>query len=678
MPYLHLPVQSGSNDVLARMNRTYTKENYLALVDRLRTAIPDLALSTDIIVGFPGETEADFEDTLEVVRTARYSQAFTFIYSPRVGTPAASMGDQVPRTTVQPRFDRLVELVQRSAHESNLPLVGTVQPVLIEGTSKRDASALMGRTPTNRVVHAPVPEDVSAEDLAGRIVPVVIDEAQTWFLSGTLSDTLAATPPDSRVHSSLCRPLRAEEAAMSDTVFGIIAPHPPIMVRAVGGSRADVTEASLEALGMAAKALARYEPDTLVVMSPHAPALADAIAVEGHDRLRGTLGDFGDPVPREWAGDPDLANGLVAEMAALGLPCVMRSGSYLRPAWLDHGTLVPLSFLDPHQSFALVVVSLSSLPYGAHRHVGKAARAAASALGRRVAFIASGDLSHRLTPDAPAGFSRRAADLDSAIVACVQEGRLGELDAIDPELIDAGGECGLRSFIALGGFAGDDPIATRVLAYEGPWGVGYLTALVGDAALQLHDTLEPDAAHRATPAAGDKGGAAGEPESEIVALARRAIESYVRDGRRLDAPSLAGGEWPGRAGAFVSLHRQGRLRGCIGTILPTRDSLAEEVAANAVEAATRDPRFPTLDASELVDLDVKVDVLHAPEACTLGELDPERYGVIVSSGWRRGLLLPDLEGVDDVESQVDIAMSKAGIRPGEACSFERFRVDRYT
>ena len=465
---------------------------------------------------------------------------------------------------------------------------------------------------------------------------------------------------------------------MSDTVFGIIAPHPPIMVRAVGGRRADVTAASLRALDAAAETLARYAPDTLVVMSPHAPALADAIAVEGHAHLRGSLADFGDPVQREWAGDTELAEGLLAEMGSLGLPCVARSGSYLRPGQLDHGTLVPLSFLDPHQSFRLVIVSLSGLPYGAHRRVGEAAWAAAAALGRRVAFVASGDLSHRLTPDAPAGFSRRAADLDAAIVACVRDGRLGELDAIDPGLIEAGGECGLRSFIALGGFAGIDPVATRVLAYEGPWGVGYLTALVGETALELHDALTPDAARDATPAAGDKGGTAGEAESEIVALARRAIESYVRDGRRLDTPSLVGDEWPERAGAFVSLHRQDRLRGCIGTILPTRDSLAEEVAANAVEAATRDPRFPTLDVSELADLDIKVDVLHAPEACSPNELDPERYGVIVSSGWRRGLLLPDLEGVDDVESQVDIAMSKAGIRRGEACSFERFKVDRYT
>jgi AmmeMemoRadiSam system protein A len=171
---------------------------------------------------------------------------------------------------------------------------------------------------------------------------------------------------------------------------------------------------------------------------------------------------------------------------------------------------------------------------------------------------------------------------------------------------------------------------------------------------------------------------AGAPESEIVALARQAIESYVRRGEIIGTPLLTAADLPVRAGAFVSLHRGGQLRGCIGTILPTRDTLAHEVVGNAVEAATHDPRFPALDVGELDDLDISVDVLYAPESCTIAELDPARYGVITSSGWRRGLLLPALDGVDDVETQVRIAMSKAGIRAGEPCSYERFRVDRYT
>ncbi len=179
--HLHLPLQSGSDRILAAMNRRYTQADYLALVARLYEAMPDLALTTDLIVGFPGETEADFEETMNTVRAASYDAAFTFIYSPRSGTPAATMPDQVPKGVIQPRFDRLVAEVQASALTKNLPLVGTVQRVLFEGTSKRDASVLTGRTAGNKVVHVRSPVD-----LAGSFADVLIEDAQTWFLLGSL------------------------------------------------------------------------------------------------------------------------------------------------------------------------------------------------------------------------------------------------------------------------------------------------------------------------------------------------------------------------------------------------------------------------------------------------------------------------------------------------------------
>jgi tRNA-2-methylthio-N6-dimethylallyladenosine synthase len=184
MPYLHLPMQSGSDRILKAMNRHYTAEHYLGLVDRLRTEIPDIALSTDIIVGFPGETDDDFDATMRAVEAARYDQAFTFIYSPREGTPAATMGGAVTREVAQERFDRLVDAVQRSAFDRNLPYVGTVQEILVEGASKRDTSVLTGRTPTSKVVHAPVPALDTAEALAGTLINVEIESAQTWFLAG--------------------------------------------------------------------------------------------------------------------------------------------------------------------------------------------------------------------------------------------------------------------------------------------------------------------------------------------------------------------------------------------------------------------------------------------------------------------------------------------------------------
>ena len=166
----------------------------------------------------------------------------------------------------------------------------------------------------------------------------------------------------------------------------------------------------------------------------------------------------------------------------------------------------------------------------------------------------------------------------------------------------------------------------------------------------------------------------------LVELARETIESYVREKRTIKSPEELVPEMQGRAGTFVSLHDgRGNLRGCIGTIEPQQPTVAQEVIQNAISAASRDPRFPPVQPEELEGLDIKVDVLTEPEPIdSMDQLDPKRYGVIVESGWKRGLLLPDLEGVDTVEYQVDIAMRKAGIRPGEQMQMYRFEVKRYT
>ena len=193
MPALHLPVQSGSDAVLAAMNRRYTRAHYLELVRKLREALPEIALSTDIIVGFPGETAKDFEDTYRLVDEVGYHQVFTFIYSKREGTPAASVDDPTPRDVIQGRFDRLVDLVQKRAFEANQVDLGSTVDVLVEGASKRDAGLLAGKSPKNQTVHAPLPEGASIEELAGTTVRVRIDEAKTWYLAGEVAG--GAVPP---------------------------------------------------------------------------------------------------------------------------------------------------------------------------------------------------------------------------------------------------------------------------------------------------------------------------------------------------------------------------------------------------------------------------------------------------------------------------------------------------
>lgn len=184
MPALHLPVQSGSNRILEKMNRKYTREHYRKLVAKLRDVRPDIALSTDIIVGFPGETEADFEDTYSLIGEIGYHQVFTFIYSKREGTPAASMPDNTPHEVIQARFDRLVDLVQKRAYELNQSDLNSEVEILVEGSSKRDSGLLSGKTPKNQTVHAPIPKGSTIEELSGTLLRVHIEEAKTWYLSG--------------------------------------------------------------------------------------------------------------------------------------------------------------------------------------------------------------------------------------------------------------------------------------------------------------------------------------------------------------------------------------------------------------------------------------------------------------------------------------------------------------
>jgi tRNA-2-methylthio-N6-dimethylallyladenosine synthase len=184
--HVHLPLQSGSTRLLKAMRRTYSREKYLALVDKMRAAIPDLAFGTDIIVGFPGETEDDFRETLEVVEEVRYDNAFTFVYSPRAGTEAAGMEDQVPHEVKIERMERLVDVVQRIAREKNEGRVGTLEQVLVEGTSRTDPSLFRGRTRRNTMVNFAGPAE------PGELVDVRIDSATSTTLRGTLNSLVAA------------------------------------------------------------------------------------------------------------------------------------------------------------------------------------------------------------------------------------------------------------------------------------------------------------------------------------------------------------------------------------------------------------------------------------------------------------------------------------------------------
>lgn len=180
--HLHLPVQSGSSRLLADMNRKYSKEQYLQLVDKIKAAVPDISLTTDIIVGYPGETEEDFEETLDVVRKVGYSSAYTFIYSKRTGTVAAARQEQIPKEVVKERFDRLLQTVGKMSNQQAMKFLGKTVDVLVEDTDEQDSSLVTGRMGNNMLVHFP-----GCADLIGSIVKVNLKECKGFYFIGEMA-----------------------------------------------------------------------------------------------------------------------------------------------------------------------------------------------------------------------------------------------------------------------------------------------------------------------------------------------------------------------------------------------------------------------------------------------------------------------------------------------------------
>ena len=449
------------------------------------------------------------------------------------------------------------------------------------------------------------------------------------------------------------------------------APHPPIVVPEVGGADLADAEATVRAMIALREKTAALDPDTIVLLSPHSPLARSQMGVSLAAKYKGSLAYFRAPQVRvDVDGDVRLAEALMERAAAHGIP-VTQTAAEGEIFDLDHGAMVPLVYLTGalERPCRLVVLSFSYLDMDEHVRFGRAVGEVLMAAEQRIVYVASSDLSHRLIPGAPAGYDPRAAQFDHAIAETFASGDWESMLNIDQGLVSVAGECGYRSLAVLSGVvaayeAPGGRTQNRLLSYEGPWGVGYL---VGEIEL----TPPPGgAAAQDAPAGADP----------LVVLAREAVESYVRERRVLDPGPLPGLEQR-RAGVFVSLHLpDGSLRGCIGTTQPTRPGIEDEVVHNAISAATRDPRFYPLRADELEGLDISVDVLgEAAEVSGPDQLDPKRYGIIVrAADGRQALLLPDLEGVDTVDQQLQITCRKGGIDPErDAYRIFRFEVERH-
>ena len=452
-------------------------------------------------------------------------------------------------------------------------------------------------------------------------------------------------------------------------------PHPPLIVPEIGRGEERKIQATIDAYREAMRRAAALQPETVVVTSPHATMYADYFHVSPGDGAEGDFGGFRAPeVKFSVTYDTAFVKALSSECQKAGVP-----GGTIAPREprLDHGTMVPLYFLRQFTSdFKLVRIGLSGLSPLTHYRFGQCIAQAANLLGRRVVYIASGDLSHKLLAEGPYGFAKEGPVFDAECMAALGAGDFLRLLSIDSALSEGAAECGLRSFWIMAGALDRREVRAERLSYEGPFGVGYGVAAFA-AGGRDNDRNFDD---RFAAAQREKMAARKAAEDPYVRWARRSLESFVRSGARQPVPEDAPPELlTQKSGAFVSLKKDGQLRGCIGTFLPVTANLAQEIWRNAVSAAAEDPRFSPVREDELGDLVYSVDVLTEPEpAASEAELDAKRYGVIVAAAdGRRGLLLPDLAGVNDVTEQVAIARKKGGIGPNEPVQLYRFEVVRH-
>jgi AmmeMemoRadiSam system protein A len=504
---------------------------------------------------------------------------------------------------------------------------------------------------------------------------------------------------------------------------GFLLPHPPVIVPGVGKGREKKAAKTISALKKVAQEISNLRPDTVVLLSPHAPMFSDFVFMYNSAVLEGDLKQFGSSGNISFMQDTDLLTEIERLMQSAHLPGGKLDSATMRrnrlENKLDHGATVPLYYLSSlYKDFQLVAMAPSALDLQRLYQLGQLIKQAALNLNKKIVLIASGDMSHRVNEESPYGSCSEGKAFDKLIVEKLSQGDIPALFTINHSLREKASECGYRPLIVLcGAFDGQKP-ELQVLSYEAPFGIGYCVAEFKphkkqNLTLNEKQKEKRESVSNVLTQLSTEQAKRNKASSIYVQIARQTLEEYVQHDRMIalkkEANQLTENTnnsennnsndnaignnnrhdysndknnvqnlWTERAGVFVSLKKFGELRGCIGTTAPTTSCLAEEIRQNAISAGTKDPRFEPVTADELPFLEYSVDVLGKPQPVqNKTELDPKKFGVIVSKGLRRGLLLPDLEGVNTVEQQLDIACRKAGINPHDTYEISKFTVTRH-
>ena len=446
-------------------------------------------------------------------------------------------------------------------------------------------------------------------------------------------------------------------------------PHPPLIVSEIGKGREEDIIKTKESYEKVAEEIENINPDTIIISSPHTKIYSDGFYISKGNPLTGTFENFG---AKQVSFKEEIDNELVEEIEKCNDENYKILYDTRDDIELDHGTMVPLYFIRKRNIKAkIIVVGLAGLPLIEHYKFGMLLQKAINNSNKKVVYIASGDLSHKLQTYGPYGYAEEGPEYDKQIMEVCGKAKFLELLKFKPEFLDKAAECGHRSFTIMAGTFDKLNVDSKEYSHEDITGVGYgICSFYPQDENKERNFYEQYLTQEENRVIS---------KDELVNLARKTIEKFIKNEETITVPEDASDEIiKNKAGVFVSLHKFNELRGCIGTFLPTTSSIAEEIIRNAIAAATEDYRFNRVTEEELKYLEINVDVLSEPVAVeSIDELDEKKYGVIVYSGFKRGLLLPDIEGVDTVEQQINIARRKGNINPEEEITIEKFEVVRH-
>ena len=453
-------------------------------------------------------------------------------------------------------------------------------------------------------------------------------------------------------------------------VSAVMVPHPPLIIPDIGNGEESKISNTINAYNEACEFIKKTNPDTIIIISPHSTYYSDYFHILANNE---NYGDFSNFTSSKIEFTLEYDNEFIDEISHLYKDCGTLGEKSIT---LDHGTMVPLYFLKNYIiNVKYIVIGLSGLPLKEHYRLGMRIKDTADKLNRRVSIVASGDLSHRLLESGPYGYNSMGPLYDERIMNVMRNANFNELFDFDVSFLEEAAGCGHPSFTIMAGSFDKQNVESHKLSYEGPFGVGYgVCTFLPKKENKSRDFLDRYLIKEKNDINGIRNN-----ESEYVKLSRTSVEHYVRNGKRMAIPNnLNDYLLNNKKAVFVTLHKYGNLRGCIGTILPSHNSIAEEIIENAIKACSEDNRFDPVTEEELNYITYSVDVLGDIESIdNKNKLNTKRYGVIVNSGYKRGLLLPNIDGIDTVDEQIKIAMKKGNISEDENITLQRFEVNRY-